>query len=415
MDLNNLRIGLLLGFWQLKRANAWTTFLIVFVMTLTFLNLVVVSGILIGLVQGSSDSYQRQYSGDILVDKNPFTKYISKGNDILSAAKDSKEIEAASARYLEGAVVQSDFTKNIKANEVTPQAAATIAGIEPVDEDRVTGLSKLVVAGKYFDRSEFNSAVIGSGLLAEYNPNAILGETLKNVVPGSKVRISVNGGYIDLKIKGIVKSKVGDVNRRIYIDRDYFTQLYGRSINNPNEIAIKISPGVRPESVKLLLQAAAQENALVQTARESQGSFLKDIEATFSLLGGVIGGIAIMVSSITIFIVIFINALTRKKYIGILKAIGIKNSVIAASYLAQALFYSVAGISVGLMLLYGSIKPYFDANPINFPFSDGILAVTATGVAWRVIILVGATVAAGILPILFIVRKNTLNLILGRE
>jgi putative ABC transport system permease protein len=415
MAFKTLRLGLLLGFWQLKRANAWTTFLIVFVMALTFLNLVVVSGILIGLVQGSSDSYQRQYSSDILVKKRPFTKYIAKGNDIIFAAKNINEIESISVRYLEGAIAQSDFTKNIKANEITPQAAATIAGIEPIDEDKVTGLSKLIVAGKYFERSEFNTALIGSGLVARYNPGALLGETLENVIPGSKIRISVNGNFVDLKIKGIVKSKVGEVNRRIYIDRDYFTQLYSRSINNPNEIAIKIKPGARPQPVILLLKAAAQDNALVQTARESQGSFLKDIEMTFSLLGGIIGGIAIMVSSITIFIVIFINALTRKKYIGILKAIGIKNSVVAASYLAQALFYSTAGIVVGLVLLYGLIKPYFDANPINFPFSDGILAVTPAGVAIRIMILVVATVAAGILPILLIVRKNTLNLILGRE
>ena len=415
MALNTFRIGMLLGFWQLKRTNAWTTSLIVFVMALTFLNLVVVSGILIGLVQGSSDSYQRQYSSDILVEKMPFTKYISKGNDILFAAKTIKEIEAISVRYLEGATVQSDFTKNIKANEITPQAAATIAGIEPIDEDKATGLSKLVVAGKYFDRSEFNSALIGSGLISEYNPNAILGETLKNVVPGSKIRIVVNGKFVDLKIKGVVKSKVGEVNRRIYIDRNYFTQLYDRSNNNPNEIAIKIKTGIQLQPIKILLQGVAGENALVQTARESQGSFLKDIETTFSLLGGVIGGIAIMVSSITIFIVIFINALTRKKYIGILKAIGIKNSVVVVSYLAQALFYSIAGIMIGLALLYGLIKPYFDANPIDFPFSDGILAVTAAGVSSRIMILMVATVIAGILPILLIVKKNTLNLILGRE
>lgn len=415
MALNQIRIGLLLGFWQLKRTNAWTTSLIVFVMTLTFLNLVVVSGILIGLVQGSSDSYQRQYSSDILVEKRPFTKYIAKGDDIISAAKSLKDVESISVRYLEGSIVQSDFIKSIKSNEIIPQAAATITGIEPAEEDKITGLSKLVVAGEYFDRSEFDAVLIGSGLLSEYNPSAILGETLKNVVPGSKIRIAVNGQFVDLQVNGIVKSKVGEVNRRIYIDRDYFIKLYGRPANNPNEIAIKIKSGIRAEPIKTILQNIAGDAALVQTARESQGSFLKDIEMTFSLLGGIIGGISIMVSSITIFIVIFINALTRKKYIGILKAIGIKNSVITVSYLAQALFYSAMGIIIGFLLLYVLIKPYFDANPINFPFSDGILAVTVWGVFLRIIILIFATVAAGVLPILLIVRKNTLNLILGRE
>ena len=50
---NTIRIGLLLGLRQIQRANIWTTILIVFVMMLTFLNLVAVSGILVGLIEGA--------------------------------------------------------------------------------------------------------------------------------------------------------------------------------------------------------------------------------------------------------------------------------------------------------------------------------------------------------------------------
>ena len=415
MVFNTIKIGFLLGLWQLKRTNIWTTLLIIFVMTLTFLNLVVVSGILIGLVQGSSDSYQRQYSSDILIKEPPFTRYISDGNSISAMARVIPGVEAVSVRYIEGGVVQSDISKSVKPNEKIPQAAASIVGIDPVREDNVTELSKLIVDGQYFANSQYNSAVIGSGILSQYNPNAILGETLENVRAGSKIRLLLNEGFIDLKIKGVVKSKVGEVNRRIYIDRDFFLQLYERSFNNPNEIAIRINPEAAVGPIKKSLESSAGSGALVQTGEESQGSFLKDIMMTFSLLGGVIGGIALLVSSITIFIVIFINALTRKKYIGILKAIGIQDSVIIISYLVQALFYSAVGIMAGLTVLYGLIKPYFDANPINFPFSDGILAVTVSGTLLRAAILILATLAAGILPTLLIVRKNTLNLILGRE
>lgn len=40
--MRNLRIGLLLGLRQIQRANKWTTLLIIFVMMLTFLNLIAV-------------------------------------------------------------------------------------------------------------------------------------------------------------------------------------------------------------------------------------------------------------------------------------------------------------------------------------------------------------------------------------
>ena len=173
-------------------------------------------------------------------------------------------------------------------------------------------------------------------------------------------------------------------------------------------------PQIPESKLKSALQGFT-DNALIETAQESQGTFLKDISATFSLLGTVIGGIALIVSSITIFIVIFINALTRKKYIGIMKAIGISNLVIVSSYLMQAVFYSLCGIATGTLLLYALIKPYFDANPIDFPFSDGILAVTWLGTSVRAFILLAATAAAGILPVLLIVKKNTLDMILGRS
>jgi len=48
--MRSLRIGFLLGFRQIQRANIWTTALIIFVMMLTFLNLIAVSGILVGLI-----------------------------------------------------------------------------------------------------------------------------------------------------------------------------------------------------------------------------------------------------------------------------------------------------------------------------------------------------------------------------
>ena len=70
----NLRIGFFLAIRQIKRASLWTTGLIVFVMVLTFLNLVVLSGILVGIVQGAIDSHRAQDTSDIIIssldDKN---------------------------------------------------------------------------------------------------------------------------------------------------------------------------------------------------------------------------------------------------------------------------------------------------------------------------------------------------------
>lgn len=119
-------------------------------------------------------------------------------------------------------------------------------------------------------------------------------------------------------------------------------------------------------------------------------------------------------SSITIFIIIFINAIVRRKQIGILKAIGITSGSIELAYVLQALFYALIGIGIGAAITFIVIKPYIDTHPINFPFSDGILAVTWQEGFWRFLILLIATLGAGYIPAKIVVGKNTINSILGR-
>jgi putative ABC transport system permease protein len=136
---------------------------------------------------------------------------------------------------------------------------------------------------------------------------------------------------------------------------------------------------------------------------------------TFNILGNAFSSIGLIVSSITIFIVIFINAITRRKFIGILKGIGIHGGAIEASYVFQSIFYAIIGSSMGLLLVYGFLVPYFAQNPINFPFSDGILVAPLDGTMLRILLLVVSTVIAGYIPAWMIIRKNTLDSILGRK
>ena len=135
-------------------------------------------------------------------------------------------------------------------------------------------------------------------------------------------------------------------------------------------------------------------------------SFLRDVATTFDILGNAISSIALVVASITVFIVIYINAVTRRKFIGIMKGIGITPRSIQFSYIVQAIFYGVSGSAIGLFVTFGLLKPYFDANPINFPFSDGILDATPTGALIRVAILLFVTLLAGYIPAKLIVRKK---------
>ena len=65
----SIKVGLYLAYKDLARASFLTTLLIVFIMTLTFLNLTVGRGILVGLPKGATNVYDERYSGDLIISK----------------------------------------------------------------------------------------------------------------------------------------------------------------------------------------------------------------------------------------------------------------------------------------------------------------------------------------------------------
>ncbi len=71
--------------------------------------------------------------------------------------------------------------------------------------------------------------------------------------------------------------------------------------------------------------------------------------------------------------------------------------------------------ALGAILTYVVLVPYFENNPIKFPFSDGILVAPPDETFIRFIVLFIITLIAGFLPAWMIVKKNTLDSILGRK
>lgn len=414
--LTSLRVGVLLGLRQIQRASIWTTFLIIFIMMLTFLNLVGVSGILVGLIEGSVEANRNQYTGNVFISTPSGDPDIKTTNSILQIIENINEVENYSHRFLSNATIEANYKTRRDQNEVKDTVGAQIAGINPEREDSVTGLSNFVVEGEYLNNNDSESILIGANLLRQYA--ADFGEgfsTLDNISPGATIRLTAGDKTKEYKIKGIVDSKVNETSLRVFMTEDEFVRFFDRYTLNVNEIAVVSKTGISEDILKsIIVRSGAGDGAKVQTAEESIPQFLNDIKIAFGILGNIIGGIGIVVASITIFIIIFINAITRRKYIGILKAIGIKARSIQFAYIFQSVFYALSGSLLGMLVLYGLLVPSVARNPIDFPFSDGILVAPIDDVLVKLLILLIVTILAGFIPAWMIIRKNTLDSILGR-
>ncbi|MEI6316797.1 MAG: FtsX-like permease family protein [bacterium] len=412
----NAKVGWYLAQRDLKRANKWTTGLIVLVMTFTFLNLVVVAGILVGLIQGSEDAQKKYAIGDLVVSQFLNMAYIEqtpKVSDIVATIPGFKD---ETVRYSGSAQFESDYRKTINPGELHGGIGGTFLGIDPDQEQKFSGVSKFIIKGSYLTEDDQNSVLVGKNLLYEYTPIDAPGfQNLKNVTIGSRIRVTVGGNQKEYYVKGIVSSKVDEFDNTVIGLSSEVRKMIGRTDLNAGTIAIQLLPGTDPVAAKdFLIKNGVGQYGRVQTADEALPKFLQDMKVTFGILGSAISGIGLIVASITIFIVIFVNAITRRRYIGILKGVGINRRAILYSYMYQAFAYAMVGIVIGMFLVFGVIKPYFASHPINFPFSDGILVADVSGTLLRAGILLITTVIAGYIPARIVIKQNTLSAILGR-
>lgn len=420
---NALRVGWFLAYRQIKRSSWGTTSLIIFVMALTFLNLVVVSGLLVGLIAGSFEQFREGYAGEVIVTAAEGHDYIENGQALVSYLENHPAVSAISPRNAVGATILGTLSRLPEKNERPNQISLRVTGFDPDTEEKVSRFSRFILRGENLRSDESGYMLVGANLLKKYSAFAdanIPGlSLLEDVDVGSKVRMTIarkEGGPIvkTFIIKGVVKSKLDEISTRFFITDKDLRRLLPVNKGQLQEIAIRTDLRYSTALVAEIKEFLGWHEARVQTYGDAIPSFLRDIETTMGALGNALSSIALVVASITIFIVIFINAVTKRKFIGIMKGIGISPQAIQFSYVIQALFYGITGSAIGVLLTFGFLKPYFLANPINFPFSDGILVVTPGGALIRIAILMFVTLLAGFIPAKLIVRKNTLDAILGR-
>ena len=445
MNRSDITVGFFLAVRYIRGANIWTTLLITFVMVLTFLNLTVIGGILEGIVVGSFNGLRDRAIGDIYISPDEGQVFVKRSQQILSSLHADARVSSVSPRLgVRAEVITEDELFNvINANKKRKSISTTVLGIDPAAETATTDLPSRLLEGSYFGGGGRKEVLIGSALLERYSP---FGDSvLSGVFPGDFVYVRIgntsSGGSAGFdqddengrpgsvrvrrdgpvgvlqkyRVRGIYRTKAGDLDLNIMM---HIREVEGYTVNPANNvsgIAVRLydrrdAPGVQ----RHLLDAGFGIYASIETVEEAIGPFLNDIRTVFQILGIVVGSIGLAVSSITIFIIIFVTAVSRQKFIGILKAIGVTPGAIRFSYVLYALFFACLGTVIGVAVLYGLLVPFFDANPIPFPFSDGILYVTPFRTGLYVALLLCATTVAGIIPAHRVVKRPAIDSVRGR-
>ena len=81
--------------------------------------------------------------------------------------------------------------------------------------------------------------MIGADILYEFTPiESPSYVTLKNVTVGTKVLLKIGDIEKEVTVKGIIKSKAGDVDARVFMVDNELRKLAGRGDFNVDEMAV---------------------------------------------------------------------------------------------------------------------------------------------------------------------------------
>lgn len=396
---NNVKLALFLASRSIMKGNKSTQLLIIFIMSLIFVNLVFIGSIFLGVTEATNKQVINSLYSNIVIEPQEDEKYISDVYSLEQQIKGIPGVVGISSQYITGATL-SYKDKN---------GTWTIRAVNPDDEMKVTTNHKYVIAGNYLSRLDKNEILLGKEIAGGHGGD--LEYSSLGVKVGDKIDVLYNNGikrtYI---IKGIFDANFIQTNTMAYISmkemesvfnlKDRASQILVRTKDNGNE----------DKYIKQLLEMGIKEKIQPWTV---YSGMVKNITNSFNMIAMMISAIGLFVAVITIFIIVYTSTISKRKQIGILRAVGIEESIIVQSYIFQALFFVICGIIIGLIMIFSAIEPWFIEHPLKFPIGLASLLILPEKVYMNAISLIIAALAAGFIPSWMSVRRTIIDTIWG--
>jgi putative ABC transport system permease protein len=410
MNSTDIKTAFFIAYKTITKGHKSTIALIIFILSLSFFNLMFVSGFLYGFSDGVMKSMIDNSTSHIIVmpQEEPTAKPFVFDQDRIRAEIETIPGVVGTARHYQlGGTLVYDKEKdgNFK------YSSAQIIGVTQSEEKNILTINKYMVSGVFPDNLKDDEIVLGANLSGGFGTKQT--KDLGGATVGSKVQINYSNGISrTYTIVGIFKlSMVGSVASAAFISTSESESILS-AYNSASEIMVKVDleKNTLDEYTNKISEIVPNLKLEKYTSRLSTVGILV---TAFNLIAVIVSVISIIVSAITIFVMIYVNAVSKRRQIGILKAIGIKESIIEVSYIIQSIFYSTLGIIGGLIVIFLIVIPLMAVKPITMPFGNAVLVYTSFGIIINISSLIIAGILAGYVPAKIVAREDILKSIWG--
>ena len=394
---NNLWREFLLG-WRLMRqyivrGRKWTLALTTLLVAVAFINLAFASSLLTGITHAIEHQVKSLMVGEIYLDSKEPGKFIANADEKIAAIKRVNGVRMADkVLSFDTLLVSGDAYTRAAVNVVDPKTFGETLDIE-----------KHIESGTFLKNDD--EIVLGSRLLVR--------TALDGTKVGDTISMKINGKDIKVKVGGISNTKYIYADDAAYISRALWQKISGEANSTAATMIIVRAANGKDNEVKKALENLKYTDVRIHDWRDA-ASYMDTISGSFISLDAIMLLVGVIIAAVTIFIVIYVDIINKRRQIGIQRAIGVKPRVIVFSYVLLSLFYAVCGVAAGLAIFFGGLVPFFLAHPFRLPIADVTLYVSPPQLVFRAEIVLVVAIISGAIPAIMASRMKMLDAILGR-
>jgi putative ABC transport system permease protein len=323
--------------------NKKTFFLIILAISLVNANIIILNGFTDGMINEFIDKTMETSSGHLNIYPEVKDHYIEGlGIKELKLEKIGG-IEAASPRLTASGALS--FKENSK--------PITIMALDPLKENRITLILRKLDSGQTLLPEDKTGVLISYRLADELGAKA-----------GDYVTLLFEKGSIRVyRIRGVIRTGMEMDKDTVIINFNEASEQL--DINNKaSMILVKLQDRTMAENYRNIISKELEVSRIKIWTQEIE-AFVSSMD-TFKQIADAINIIGLFAAAVLIGIILYINIQQKKRQIGIMKAIGLKDSQVFSVYLIEALLLGLIGIFIGSILGYSGTK-YLEAHPFYDP------------------------------------------------
>jgi putative ABC transport system permease protein len=397
------RVSLYLAVRAIKRGNRNTLALTVLIIALVIVLMNFLSMIIGGVVTVYNQQMIDFQYGHVAIEPKNKETTIANADALVRQVQRVPGVTGVTAHVSTGTTITN--TKNGKFQ------TKSLTAFDPVDEQGVTKYQLKIIEGDYLSKGDTDQILMGALLAGNDDESLDKIPSLGGVQVGDRVRVAYSNGVVkSYRVKGIFETEGALIDSAAFVTRNEMDSIM-HTEGTATEILVRGASANDATSLKYaILNYGVEEK--VKTWNEKGKGILGDAISSFSLLNNIMTFVSLVVASVVVFIVTFINIINRRKQIGILKAIGIRRQVIVGSYLLQVLFLCTCGVIFGILIL-NTISIVLTINQLRFPMGYITPIIDYSGLATSIVLLFFVSVLSGYIPAHKVVNEEILDAMRG--